>query len=228
VIEGAFIFSIVVQKLAGAIAAAANCRRRTVCPTSSLLPLSHSLWKYWSNLSHVKGDGATGVETSGEGCENPRERERERERENYFYAVHVQPRARARNPHPASNYSPVSPLPFYPKIQKRGDLLVCAEAEQNAWGRLRPLSRPCVRAIRSSHLAITTPSKPNSSLTKPFLFGNLFCDRGSLSRRPLSPVTIAIYRANITPRSRLVPARESYRHRPASRINYIYERERER
>jgi hypothetical protein len=72
-------------------------------------------------------------------------------------------------------------------------LLVCAEAEQNAWGRLRPPSRPHVRLIRSSHLAITTPSKPNSSLTKPFLFGNLFRDRGSLSRRPLSPVIIAIY-----------------------------------
>jgi len=56
----------------------ANCRRRTVCPSSSLLLLSHSLRKYWSNLSHVKGDRATGVETSGGGCENLKEKEKER------------------------------------------------------------------------------------------------------------------------------------------------------
>lgn len=89
-----------------------------------------------------------------------------------------------RIPHPASNYSPVSPLPFYPKIQKRGDLLVCAEAVPSAWGRLSSFSfsPSCDTSI---YLTID-PSKPNFSLTKPFLSTNLFRDRNSLSTTTLA------------------------------------------
>lgn len=143
----------------------------------------------------MEGGRVTGVETGDEGCES----EREKEREDYFCLERTRRYSytHARTPlvrTPCLELLSSLPftMPFYPKIQKRGDLLVCAEAERNAWGRLRSPFPPRVRVIRSSTSRSRPPSEPNFSLTKPFLFGNLFRDRNSLSQRPLSPVIIAI------------------------------------
>lgn len=151
----------------------------------SPFPFYLTLQKYWSNLPHVLG----GRLRNG-GGERARWRARIRKgnpRSRRTYpGLAVQPRITHR--------SPLYPVPFYPKIQKRGDLLVCAEAEPNTYGWLLSLSPSLclflsssrLRAILPSSSRIQPPSKPNFSLTKLFLSGNLFRDRNSLSTTTLA------------------------------------------